>query len=856
MKCWVKIMNNLEIRESFLNFFKEKQHTIVPSISLIPRDDPSLLFTSAGMVQFKPLWTGTVPLPYKRAASIQKCLRLSDLDNVGKTRRHHTFFEMLGNFSFGDYFKKEAIIWAWEYLTEVLKIDKSRLYASVHNEDEEAYRIWKDDVGLKPERIYKLGDDTNFWGPAGDSGPCGPCSEIYYDLGEKFSCGRKSCAPGCGCDRYSEVWNLVFPQFDQKVSGERLPLKNRGVDTGMGLERLASIVQNKDSNFHTDLFFPVIENIVELTGRSYGKEVQTDININTIADHIRALVFAIGDGIIPSNEERGYVLRRILRRATRLNLNFGINEPILYKLVPTVVELYKIPYPELVDHREEITLVIKSEEERFLSTLEKGMALFEEIAKKNNKISGDEAFRLYDTYGFPIELTVEIAKERGMEVDEEGFLKHLEQARMESRAKAKFTLVGEWKVLKEGTGRFVGYERSEIETEMLRYNESKDGIEVVLAESPFYAEAGGQVGESGWIIGDDFRLKVLDTYWFQGMNTCHCVIESGRFKPGIRVVAKVDLRHRKESARAHTTTHLLHSALKKILGEHARQEGSYVAPGRFRFDFMHFKPLSDDETKAIEDLVNEKILEALPVEKFWTTLDEAKKLGAVALFGEKYGKSVRVVRIGDFSIELCGGIHLDNTGEIGMFKIMGQESASAGIRRIEGYVGFNLLEEFRKYRNIIKNIADILGSEADLIEKFEEFQNRLKTLESINKKQQIRLAHLVAQQILEEFGNQLVIVKRLEGFDAEGMRQVADFIREKAKDRLGVLYDIVNDRVSYLVFVGDGLKQKYPAQSLIKSVSKIIGGGGGGKSHLAEGGGGKPEKIKDLIEYFKKTEFS
>ncbi len=847
-------MNNLEIRESFLNFFKQKDHTIVPSMSLIPRDDPSLLFTSAGMVQFKPLWTGTVPLPYKRAASIQKCLRLSDLDNVGRTRRHHTFFEMLGNFSFGDYFKREAILWAWEYLTHILKIDQSRLYVSVHKDDTEAYKIWKEDVGLESKRIYRLGDETNFWGPAGDSGPCGPCSEIYYDLGEKFSCGKKDCAPGCDCDRYSEIWNLVFPQFDQKVNGERLPLKNRGVDTGMGLERLVSIVQNKDSNFHTDLFYPTIEGIIDLTHKQYGKDKKIDIEINTIADHIRALVFAISDGIIPSNEERGYVLRRILRRATRLNLNFGINEPTLYKLVPLVVEHYKISYPELEDHREEITLVIKSEEERFLATLEKGLALFEEIVSKKKNITGDDAFRLYDTFGFPIELTKEIAKEKGIQVDEEGFGKNLNQAREESRAKAKFTITGDWKIIREDMGKFVGYDRSEIETEIIRYNESDRYLEIVLAESPFYAEAGGQVGETGEIIGRDFRLRVIDTYYLQGMNTSHCEIEAGRFKPG-KVIARVDLKHRKESARAHTTTHLLHSALRKVLGEHARQEGSFVAPGRFRFDFMHFKPLSNDEIKAIEDIVNEKILETIPVEKFYTTLDQAKKLGAMALFGEKYGRDVRVVKIGNFSIELCGGIHLDNTGEIGLFKIISQESAAAGIRRIEGYVGLNLLDEFRRYSDTIKNISELWGSDTNILQRIEEFQNRLKTLENSNQRQQTRLARLIAREIYEESGNQFWIVKKIEDFDMDGMRLVADFLREKAKNKLGVLYSIVNNRANYLVFVGDDLKEKFPAQQLIKAISKIIGGGGGGKPHLAEGGGGKPEKIPELIEYLRKIDF-
>lgn len=846
-------MNNIEIRESFLNFFRQKGHTIVPSMSLIPKDDPSLLFTSAGMVQFKPLWSGSVPLPYRRAASIQKCLRLSDLDNVGRTRRHHTFFEMLGNFSFGDYFKKEAILWAWEYLTKVLKIDQTHLYISVHKNDTEAYNIWKEDVKIDQKRIFKLGDDTNFWGPAGDFGPCGPSSEIYYDLGEKFSCGKKNCAPGCDCDRYSEIWNIVFPQFDQKISGERLPLKNRGVDTGMGLERLAAIIQNKDSNFHTDLFYPIIENITDRVGKKYGNNPRVDIDINIIADHIRALVFAISDGIIPSNEERGYVLRRILRRATRISLNYGINEPILYKLVPQVVEMYKNTYPELMNHREEITLVIKSEEERFLATLEKGIMLFEDIIKTKKKISGDDAFKLYDTYGFPIELTEEITKEKGVEIDIEGFKKNLAQARTESRTKAKFTFCGEWKVLKEGIGNFVGYEKDEIETEILRYNQNNKNIEIVLEYSPFYAEAGGQIGETGEIIGKDFKLKVIDTYWFQKMNTCHCEIVSGRFKPE-KVLAKVDIKHRRESARAHTATHLLHATLRKVLGEHARQEGSFVAPGKFRFDFLHFKPLSDDEIKAIEDMVNEKILKALKVEKFWTTLDQAKKLGAMALFGEKYGKDVRVVKIADFSIELCGGIHLDNTGEIGLFKIIAQESAAAGIRRIEGLVGLHFLDQFRQYGNIIKSVSEFLGSETNIITRLEEIQNRLKRLETTNQKQQAKLAQIQAQEILKQTSSKNWIVQKLEGFDMEGMRLVADFIREKAKDKLGVLYQIGNNRVNYLVFAGEHIKEKHPANQLIKPIGEIIGGGGGGKPHLAEGGGGKPEKIPELIEFFKKLE--
>ncbi len=846
------MISSQKVREGFLEFFKDRGHTIVPSISLIPKDDPTLLFTSAGMVQFKPFWTGTVPLPYRRAASIQKCLRLSDLDNVGRTRRHHTFFEMLGNFSFGDYFKEEAIAWAWEYLGQELKIDKERLYVSVHKDDQEAYEIWHRKIGLNEKRIFRLGDETNFWGPAGNSGPCGPCSEIYYDLGAKFSCGRKTCAPGCDCDRYPEVWNLVFPQFDQKVNGERLPLKNRGVDTGMGLERLMAILQNKESNFLTDLFYPIIQEIAGISNVWYGREYQVDVAINVIADHIRALTFAIGDGIIPSNEERGYVLRRLLRRAVRLGKRLGMKDAGLYKLVPKVVELYKGSYPELIGRREEITLIIKSEEERFLNTLEKGLALFEELSSKKGAISGEDAFKLYDTYGFPLELTVEMAKEKNIPVDEAGFQGYLEKAREVSRTRAKFIPRGEWKVIKEGKGEFVGYEQSEIETEVLRYNEDDKGIEVVLEKSPFYPEGGGQVGEQGEIIGCEFLLNVLDTYWTGGMITCHCKVKKGRFKPG-RVIARVDIQRRRESARAHTATHLLHASLRRILGEHARQEGSFVEPGRFRFDFMHFKPLSDDQIVAIEDLVNTKVFEAIKVEKFWTSLDEAKRLGAMALFGEKYEKDVRVVRIGDFSIELCGGIHLDNTSEIGLFKIIGEESVAAGIRRIEAVVGMRLLEEIRNQKRIIKGLSELLGVDKNLINRVEELQKEVKRLEGINQKNQLRLARIEAEKLLERIESEKrgVVVERFDEYGIEGMRLIADIIRERAKGIFGFFYEIVNNKVNYLVFSTKELEKEFPANVMIKVISKIIGGGGGGRPHLAEGGGGSPEKISELIEYLK-----
>ncbi|UCF71537.1 MAG: alanine--tRNA ligase [candidate division WOR-3 bacterium] len=845
-------MKSAELRKSFLDFFKERDHTIVPSMSLIPRDDPSLLFTSAGMVQFKPLWTGTTALPYRRATSVQKCLRTTDLDNVGRTRRHLTFFEMLGNFSFGDYFKEDAIVWAWEYLTEVLAINKSKLSVSVYTDDDEAYDIWHKKIGLGKDLIVRLGDDHNFWGPAGNSGPCGPCSEIFYDLGKEFSCGKKSCAPGCDCDRFPEIWNLVFPQFNQTVSGERQPLQNRGVDTGMGFERLASVLQRKDSNFQTDLFAPIIDEIAEHTKIKHGGDPETDIAVNVLADHIRALVFAIGDGIIPSNEERGYVLRRLLRRGVRLCRNLKIKDSFLYKLVPRVVQIYGPVYHELADRREEITLVIKSEEERFLSTLEKGLIQLEELFNKQQTISGEDAFRLYDTYGFPVELTQEIAKERTIKVDEQGFMRMLGEAREISKAKAKFIPKGEWKVLKDGVGSFVGYESTDIETTVLRYNVHDHTVELVLAESPFYAEAGGQVGEQGQIEGPSFKLKVIDTYWYQGMIVCHCKLTSGKLTSG-SVRAIVDLSKRKESARAHTATHLLHAALRETLGEHARQEGSFVEPGRFRFDFTHFKPLSDDEVNAIEDTVNEKILSAMPVEKFFTSLDEAKKMGAMAIFGEKYGERVRVVRIGDFSIELCGGIHLENTGEIGLFKIVGQESAAAGIRRVEAIVGLHSFEEFRKSYAQIQELNGIFGTDKDLLQKVHDFQSRMHELEKANQDNCLRIARVEAAEMLARMKKERshFISQQFADYSSDAMRAIADILRETEKGAIGILYQESRGKINYLLFVGPELIDKHPADKLVKDISRIFGGGGGGRPHLAEGGGGDPKKIQKVLTFLK-----
>lgn len=721
---------------------------------------------------------------------------------------------------------------------------------SVYEKDDEAYTIWHKKIGLKPERIFKLGEEDNFWGPAGNSGPCGPCSEIFYDLGKKFSCGKKTCAPGCDCDRYPEIWNLVFPQFNQTAAGKRLTLKNRGVDTGMGFERLISILQKKDSSFHTDLFYPIIEDIMSLAHIDYGADPTRDVAVNVIADHIRALVFAIGDGIIPSNEERGYVLRRILRRGVRLCRTIGIEDAFLYRLVPRVITMYEADYPDLPQRREEIALVVKSEEERFLSTLEKGLSQLEDLFKRRKTISGKEAFMLYDTYGFPIELTIELAKEKGVMVDEKGFIESLEKAREISKAKAKFVPKGEWKVIHEGKGQFVGYDVHEVETEIIRYNAYEKIIEIVLESSPFYAEAGGQIGDQGIIKNKNFTLTVLDTYWYQGMIVCHCTVQSGTFAPGT-VHAHVNVQKRAESARAHTATHLLHAALRKTLGEHARQEGSYVEPGRFRFDFTHFRPLGDDEIAAIENLVNQKVLETIPVEKFFTTLEEAKKMGAMAIFGEKYGNEVRVVKIGDFSIELCGGIHLNNTGEIGLFKIISQEAAAAGIRRVEAFVGLRLFEEMRKDKATLKDLTHILGADTDLVKKASDFQERIKALEKANQETRTRLAHIEAEEIVKHARQQntRVVAHQFKDLDAETIRMVADVIRTKTNNVVGLFYSQQKKKISYIVFVGDDLLKQSPANKLINDIGKILGGGGGGKPHLAEGGGGNPQKVAEAIAY-------
>lgn len=855
-------MNHRELRRTFLEFYAQRGHKIVPSSSLIPRDDPTLLFTSAGMVQFKALWAGAVELPYKRACSIQKCLRASDLERVGRTPRHCTFFEMLGNFSFGDYFKAEAIPWAWEYLTQVVRLDPARLYVSVFKEDEEAYEIWHRVVGLPESRIARLGEQDNFWGPAGGSGACGPCSEIYADLGEEFGCGKKSCAPGCNCDRFSEVYNIVFPQFNQLPDGTRESLKNRGIDTGMGLERLAMVSQGKKSIFETDLFAPIVKVIRDISGLDLSEKSRQMFYV--VADHTRALTFAIADGALPSNEGRGYILRNILRRALVFAYRQGMREPFLYRISAAVVELMRQFYPELVAKREQAALIIKSEEERFLRTLAAGLERWEMVLRdyrSGGVIPGKELFKLHDTYGFPIELIKELAQEAGVELDISGFEKAMSEQRERSR-QATFIVSGA-----EGMavgadvpvpGRFVGYDVDETDTELVSFSRLEDGsYEILLRETPFYAEAGGQVGDSGRIMGEGFEFDVIDSYYKHSVRFSRAKLKMGEPKTG-PVLVVIDKERRREIERAHTATHLLHSALRRVLGDYVKQEGSLVEPGRLRFDFTAFEPLKPAEILAVEKMVYEQIIRDSPVEQLADVpLDEATQMGALAFFGEEYGEKVRVVRIGDFSMELCGGTHLRRTGEIGIFRIVAETGAAAGIRRIEALVGKRAFEQLNQEREILGRLQENLGvTEEGLLKKVEDLRVEVKNLNARVRQLSGELARKEAPALIENaqtIAGVKVIVGHFPDFEVDELRLIVDRIRELLSgEYAGLLSGAVREsRLRYVIFVSLALEEKLPAGRLAKAVGSALGGGGGGRSSIAEGGG-LVEKLSNGQETFRK----
>ncbi len=874
-----------ELRELYIEFFKERGHRHIPSAPLIPPDDPTLLFTTAGMVQFKPLWAGTVdPLPYTRSTTVQKCFRAggkgSDLENVGKTLRHLTFFEMLGNFSFGDYFKREAIQWAWEFCTVVLKIPPDRLYASVHKDDDEAFEIWHKEIGLATDRIVSLGDEDNFWGPAGETGACGPCSELYVDMGEERSCGKPNCTVGCDCDRFLEFWNMVFPQYFQQMDGTRIPLKNRGIDTGMGLERLACVVQNKDSLFETDLLYPIVSAAADMIGVDYKQDRRTTLSLNVVTDHIRGLVFVISEGVTPSNEGRGYVLRRVLRRAVRHYKKLGLNEPAMFKLVDVVVDLMGNAYPEITSHPEQVKKIIRFEEERFHKTLSLGMELLEGLVAKVKKcgekdIPGEEVFRLYDTYGFPVELTKEIATEEGVGVDLTGFEKCLEEQKCVARAAwkgghafEKLDALLEDVVKQYGATRFSGYERFEDKARIMAIFDSEnrriERVEcdmiamLVLDKTPFYGEAGGQVGDTGTLTTDTAIFDVKETERTPADIFIHIgEVRQGSFNVGDTVTARIDKERRLAIMRHHTVTHLLQGALKRIVGTHITQSGSMVHPEHLRFDFTHIEALTPEQLYRVERMVNEKIAEDIATEVMVLPLEEAKTLGAIAPFGEKYGAVVRVLKIGDFSMEFCGGTHLDRTGKIGTFIITGESSIAAGVRRIEAKAGMAAFEHLYRQRQELGKIAHHFNVSPE--EAFE----RVQTLAAETKELKRELQQLKQKNVLSEVDEIIanarvvndikVVTHRFEGLSQEQLRNLADVIKSKLKKRVIVLLATVepdNQKVQLICSVTSDISSEYPAQKLINMVAKPLGGGGGGRAEMAQAGGKQPEKLDDAMNAF------
>ena len=836
-----------ELRDIFLEYFKEKGHTVVKSAPLVPAD-PTLLFTVAGMVQFKPYFAGIEEPPYRRATSCQKCLRVggkaSDLENVGKTIRHHTFFEMLGNFSFGDYFKEEAIIWAWEFLTEVLKIDRNKLYVSVFKSDDEAYGIWNEKVGLEKDRIFRLGEKDNFWGPAGGQGACGPSSEIFYDLGEEFDDMPGKCTIENGCNRYIEVWNLVFPQFDQGVDGTRKPLKNRGIDTGMGLERLAMVMQNKSSNYETDLFYPIIEELENITNKSYEDNL---VEMRIVADHIRALVAAISESIYPSNEGRGYVLRRILRRAVRQLNIMGIEEPVLYKLVSPVVDILGDTYPEIKEKASQTAVIIKSEEDKFFKSLKKGLFYYEDLKKqaleKNKKVlDGKSLFILYDTYGFPIDLLKIIVEDDGFTLDEKGFEEELIKAKEKAKNRSKFKDEGkyQWIHFHKGESKFIGYEAISHRTRINAYRLRGKYVDVILEETPFYGESGGQIGDSGKIAGSDWYIDVSDTQK-SPLGNIHTGILHGDIKDE-EVFAEVDRKKRYDIARNHTATHLLHAALRKVLGEHVHQEGSYVGDKKMRFDFSHPLPLTREEIGEVEQIVNEKILNNIPIDIKEMPIKEAKMTGAMSLFGEKYGEIVRVVSIGEFSKEFCGGTHLANTGEIGLFRIISESAVASGIRRVECITGFHAYDKAREDESLVKSVSSILSVPTGKIEdSIVKLLNENVSLKKNNEKLEYKLINAIMPKAMEHIGNLNGI--RIFPYKIDfGNKETAKRFMDVAKERLGNSYiiivaNIITGRPYVVIRISDDVKKNIGAKQIAKFISGYIKGGGGGNDEMAECGG-------------------
>lgn len=843
-----KKVSGHDLRRKFLKFFEERGHKVFPSFSLIP-DDPTILLTIAGMVPFKPYFLGEKKAPVKRAVTCQKCIRTNDIENVGYTARHHTFFEMLGNFSFGDYFKKEAIRWGWDFITKVLGLPEERLWITIYKDDDEAFEIWHKEVGIPEDRIVRMGEEDNFW-KVGPVGPCGPCSEIIIDQGEEFGCGKETCGVGCDCDRYLELWNLVFMQYNRREDGSLEPLPKKNIDTGMGLERLASVIQGVRSDFETDLLYPLIRKTESLSGIKYGSNEVSDRAMKIVADHARALVFMIADGIMPSNEGRGYILRRILRRAVVSGWRLGFEKPFLHELVPKVVEIMGEVYPELGENQRLASEVILLEEDRFRKTLSYGLNLFEEMVKDalssgRKRLSGEEAFKLYDTYGFPFELTKEMAMERGLGVDEEGFTEAMEKQRERARRASKREALDDiYRKIKDDIGEtlFVGYETLEARAKVLRVLENDNKLEIVLDRTPCYPERGGQVGDKGTIISQNFEGRIDDTYSpVEGLIVHRVTPLRGKIDEGDLVDVKVDALRRRETAKHHTATHLLHQALCDVLGSHVRQSGSLVAPDRLRFDFSHFSPLSSREIEEIERRVNEKIWDDLKVDVLKMDLEEAKRLGAKALFEGKYGEKVRVIKIGDYSLELCGGTHLERTGLIGVFKIVSESGIGANLRRIEAVCGKSAYEYM---------VSQLKEREKGL----RKLQGEREKLSDELKRKELEIARLKLERISsKEIDGVKVFSAFLENLDAEAMRILGDEIKARLGSSIVILGSAKEGRAVLIAMITPDLVEKgWNASKIVKNIGAQIGGGGGGKPRYAQAGGRDTVKLKEILAQIEK----
>jgi alanyl-tRNA synthetase len=865
-------MTGNEIRKQFLDYFKKHNHRVVRSSSLVPQDDPTLLFINAGMVQFKRVFLGEEKRDYLRATTSQKCVRAggkhNDLENVGYTARHHTFFEMLGNFSFGDYFKQRAIDFAWDLLTNGYGFPEDKLWASVYLDDDEAYDLWHKNIGVPEDRIVRFGEEDNFWA-MGDTGPCGPCSEILIDREEEYGCGKPECTAGCECDRYLELWNLVFMQFNRDASGKLTPLPKPSIDTGLGLERIVSIIQDVPTNFDTDLMQPIIQKAAELAEKPFGESSADDVGMKVIADHSRAAAFLIGDGIMPSNEGRGYVLRRIMRRAIRYGRHIGLNRPFLHQTAQVVFATMKTAYPELAAAAAFITNVIKNEEIRFLETLDTGLKLLNDAladikVKGQNKVPGSVMFKLYDTYGFPVDIVRDVVRDENMTLDMDGFDAAMADQRAKSRSVAEFTTISDaYKHLsaKGVKPEFVGYESVSGESKILilveegkEISEAKGGqaVEVVTETTPFYAESGGQVGDTGKISGRNFEMTVTDTIKDPTGLIIHVgKVVAGQIKKGDAVTLLVDEANRKRTALNHTATHILHAVLRKVLGDHVKQAGSLVAPDRLRFDFSHFSQVEASQLNAIETLVNQHIRENMPTDIEEMDAEDAFQSGATALFEEKYGERVRVVSLTDFSKELCGGTHTDRTGNIGLFKIIDESSIASGVRRIEALTGEAALAYTQQTQTVLNETARLLKAKPEAV------SHRVPRLLSDLKSLEKEIDHLKTTMVSQTAAIDPDAVKSINGIDVlvkkvavdnpAALRNLADQLKHKLKSGVIALGSASGSKALLIVVVTKDLVDRYHAGNIVKQVAAVVGGSGGGRPDMAQAGGTRPEKLDEAL---------